>query len=96
MRRGQRSAGLCSGDCEGNAGHRRCLGSPEGTQLVAAVFADQLRAPVSRELMIGEGWTDAGSFEAIIADVLTWGERPDAFFAVLVTRGHDWRALSLR
>ena len=46
--------------------------------------------------MTGEGWTDAGSFEAIVADVLAWGERPDAFFAVLGTRGHDWRALSLR
>ncbi|MBV9602483.1 MAG: methyltransferase domain-containing protein [Chloroflexi bacterium] len=65
-------------------------GSPEETRLFAAWFADQLRAAASEELMIGQGWTDAESLKAIIGDVLAWGERPDAFFAVVGVAATGW------
>jgi hypothetical protein len=40
--------------------------------------------------MIGEGWTDAESLEAIVAEVLAWGEQPEALFAVLGIAAVGW------
>jgi len=83
-------AGFVRVSATGTLGTGGVWGSPEETRLFAAWFADQLRAPAGRELMIGQGWTDADSLEAIIGDVLAWGERPDAFFAVLGVAATGW------
>ena len=83
-------AGFVRVTATGTLGTGGVWGSLEETRLFAAWFADQLRAPASAGIMIGQGWTDADSLEAIIADVLAWGERSDAFFAVLGVGATGW------
>jgi hypothetical protein len=89
-RRLLQEAGFVRVTATGTLGTGGGWGSPEETRLFAAWFADQLRAPSSRQLMIGEGWTDAESLQAIVADVLAWGEQPEALFAVLGIAAIGW------
>jgi hypothetical protein len=66
-------------------------GTPEETRLHAAWLADQLRAPAFTRLVLAEGRTDAATLDAIISEVVAWGDRPDAFFVVLGVAAVGWQ-----
>jgi ubiquinone/menaquinone biosynthesis C-methylase UbiE len=84
-------AGFVRATATGTLGTGGVWGSTDDTRLFAAWFADQLHAPSTRELILGERWTDATSLDSISAEVLAWGERPDAFFAVLGVAAIGWK-----
>ncbi len=65
-------------------------GTPEDTRLIAAWFADQLRAPAIAALALAQGWVDQATLEAMAAEVLAWGERPDAFAVVMGVAALGW------
>jgi SAM-dependent methyltransferase len=65
-------------------------GTSEDTRLFAAWYAEQLRSPSFVKLAIEQGWVDATTLEAMLAEVLAWGERPDAFIAVMGVTAIGW------
>jgi ubiquinone/menaquinone biosynthesis C-methylase UbiE len=65
-------------------------GTPEETRLFAAWYAEQIRAPAFFNLVTAQGWVDSATLEAMAAEVLAWGERPDAFVAVMGVTALGW------
>jgi hypothetical protein len=65
-------------------------GTPEDTPLYAAWIVDQLRAPAFSALAIAQGWADEATLAAMAAEVLAWGERPDAFAVVMGVAALGW------
>jgi hypothetical protein len=65
-------------------------GTPSGTRQFASVVAQQLRAPSFGGFVVEQGWTTAGELEEMLAEVRAWGERPDAFHAVLNCAAVGW------
>jgi SAM-dependent methyltransferase len=66
------------------------FGSDEDTRWIAAWIVEQYRAPAFAELVIQQGWVDAQTFEAILEELRAWGERPDAFSAMMGVTGLAW------
>jgi SAM-dependent methyltransferase len=65
-------------------------GTPEDTKLIAAWMADQVHAPAFRALVMAQGWADAAALDAMSADILAWGERPDALMAIAGVAALGW------
>jgi SAM-dependent methyltransferase len=71
-------AGFARPVAGGTFGTFGAWGTPEDTRLIAAWMVDQVRAPAFSALATAQGWADAAALDAMAADVLAWGERPDA------------------
>jgi ubiquinone/menaquinone biosynthesis C-methylase UbiE len=56
-------------------------GTTEPVAEFADVFVRQLRDPAFAAVVLGEGWADAATIEAIAADFHSWADSPDAFLA---------------
>jgi ubiquinone/menaquinone biosynthesis C-methylase UbiE len=65
-------------------------GTPEETRDLGAWFADQLSMPTTVEVVTSQGWAGHTELDAIYAELLTWGERPDAYFAVMGVAAVGW------
>jgi len=65
-------------------------GTPEETRDFAAWFAGQLIAPAIVQVLTSQGWVDQHALDAIVAEILAWGERPDAYFAVMGVAAVGW------
>jgi SAM-dependent methyltransferase len=65
-------------------------GTPEETRDLAAWFASQFSAPATVRLMTSQGWVDQRGLDAMVAEIVGWGERPDAYFAVMCVAAIGW------
>jgi SAM-dependent methyltransferase len=65
-------------------------GTPDETRELAAWFADQFSAPAIVQVVTSQGWVDQRGLEAMVAEILAWGERPDAYFAVMGVAAIGW------
>jgi hypothetical protein len=66
------------------------FGTDEDTRRNAAWFAEQFRAPAFANLVMEQGWVDPSTFEAVVKELLAWGERPDAYKAVMGVTALGW------
>jgi hypothetical protein len=62
----------------------------EETRRYAAVSEKLMRHPDLAALVQTQGWASAGELERMRAEVLAWGERPDAFAAILYCAALGW------
>jgi ubiquinone/menaquinone biosynthesis C-methylase UbiE len=67
-------------------------GSLDATRLWAQVQEQWCRLPAIAETVLGQGWVDVDTWEAMMAEWRAWGERPDAFRAFLVCAAVGWVA----
>jgi SAM-dependent methyltransferase len=58
-------------------------GTPELTRQVARGLVARLQGPFGADAIVRLGWATRAEIDAMFAAVLTWGERPDAFYAGL-------------
>lgn len=65
-------------------------GTPEQVRRFAAAWADVARGPDLRETVLNQGWADEAEMAALPDEILRWGERPNAFFAVLKCGALGW------
>jgi len=56
-------------------------GTEEQTRDFAAWFVEQISTPPFIELVTSQGWADQNRMERLTAEVLAWGNHPDAFLA---------------
>jgi len=66
------------------------FGTDEDTRFLAVWLADQLRAPAFTRRVLEQGWLDAPKLAAVVEEVLAWGERSDAFWAVMGVTAIGW------
>jgi SAM-dependent methyltransferase len=67
-----------------------CYATPEGTRYWSNALADHLAGPALSDVIIGQSWLDRAELEATIAAQRAWGERSDAYFAVLFCAALGW------
>jgi hypothetical protein len=65
-------------------------GTREETRGYAAMCERILRTPEVARRAVAQEWVSADELEAMIAGVRAWGERPDAFAAVLYCAALGW------
>ena len=65
-------------------------GTLEDTRQFAAWLVDQLRQPAFVGLVTSQGWADEARLEAMAAELLAWGERPDAYAAAMGVAAVGW------
>lgn len=65
-------------------------GNLAATRQRADVLVRVLRDPAVAGLVTGQGWVTPVGLEEMIAYLLDWGERPDAFFAILYCAALGW------
>ena len=65
-------------------------GTPDETRALAAWFADQFSAAATVQVVTSQGWVDEHALDSMIAEILAWGERPDAYFAVMGVAAIGW------
>jgi hypothetical protein len=65
-------------------------GTPEDTRFAAAWLSGQLRLPAFVEVVTARGWADQATLDAMVAAALAWGERSDAFLAVMGVTALGW------
>lgn len=70
------------------------FGNAEATKISAASWEECARSQAFREVAIGQGWIDEASLEDMCAELRTWGDRPDAFNALLSCASLGWVAES--
>jgi ubiquinone/menaquinone biosynthesis C-methylase UbiE len=58
-------------------------GTPETVRILAADMAEVARGPDFVETVLDEGWADQAEMAALPDELLRWGDRPDAYMAVL-------------
>jgi hypothetical protein len=66
-------------------------GTPEETRELAAWFANQFCAPATAQLVTSQGWVAQGGLDAMVPEILAWGDRPDAYFAVMGVAAIGWK-----
>ena len=65
-------------------------GKLEETRRMAYVMRQQLGDPMLLNLVTSQGWATKEEIEEIIAWIKEWGERPDAFMAVMYCAALGW------
>lgn len=65
-------------------------GKLEETRRMAYVMSQQLSDPMLLNLVVGQGWATKEEIDEIIAWIKEWGERPDAFLAVMYCAALGW------
>jgi ubiquinone/menaquinone biosynthesis C-methylase UbiE len=80
-RRLLRDAGFARPVAGTSFGTMGVYGTDDATRGFAAWFVEQISTPSFVELVTSQGWADLGKMEALIAEIMAWGERDDAFVA---------------
>lgn len=75
---------------EGHSVAAEYYGTLEETRRAAFIAGRVMRNSEWAQLVLAQGWATADELEALRADVLEWGERPDAFAAVLYCAALGW------
>jgi ubiquinone/menaquinone biosynthesis C-methylase UbiE len=75
---------------EGHAVAAEHYGTLEETRRFAAVVGRVMQHPDMVQVVLAQGWASPEELEAMRADVQAWGERPDAFAAVLYCAALGW------
>jgi ubiquinone/menaquinone biosynthesis C-methylase UbiE len=75
---------------EGHAVAAEYYGTPEETRRYAAVVGRLMQLPDLVQLVLAQGWATADEIATRRAEVQVWGERPDAFAAVLYCAALGW------
>jgi len=70
--------------------HADSYGNHEMTSMLGAIVTEVLRSPANVELAVSQGWADREKLEAMIAEVLAWAERPDAYWAIVECAAVGW------
>jgi len=70
--------------------HADSYGNHEMTSMLGAIVTEVLRSPANVELAVSQGWADRAKLEAMIAEVLAWAERPDAYWAIVECAAVGW------
>jgi SAM-dependent methyltransferase len=65
-------------------------GTPEETREFAAWCISQLGEPAAVEVVTAQRWADEATLAAIVAELRAWGERPDAYFAMMTVTAVGW------
>lgn len=73
---------------EGNA-DSECSGTPETTKRSARFWA-QLYDGQARSVILEQGWADEAKIEAMRAEIMAWGEKPDAFLTLPFHSAVGW------
>ena len=77
---------------EGFAVAAEHYGRLEETRRMAGFMSRQLGDPVLVNLAVSQGWTTKEELEEILAWIHDWGERPDAFMAIMYCAALGWNA----
>jgi hypothetical protein len=75
---------------EGFAVAAEHYGRLEETRRMAYVMSQQLGDPMLRELVISQGWATQAELDEIVQWLHEWGERPDAFLAIMYCAALGW------
>lgn len=75
---------------EGYAVAAEQYGVPDETRRYASIVARQIQNPDLRQLVQTNGWASSDELETMPAEVLAWGERPDAFAAIMYCAALGW------
>src|SRR5262249_15729368 len=75
---------------EGYAVAAEHYGTLEETRRFAAFGGRVMQNPEVAQRALAQGWVTADELQAMIAGVRAWGERPDAFAAVLYCAALGW------
>jgi SAM-dependent methyltransferase len=75
---------------EGYAVAAEQYGTLEETRRFAAVVSRVMQNPEVVQLVLAKGWSSPDELQAMRAEVQAWGERPDAFAAVLYCAALGW------
>lgn len=75
---------------EGYAVAAEQYGTPEETRRYASIVARLIQNPDLRQLVLANGWATGDELETMLSDVLAWGERPDAFVAIMYCAALGW------
>jgi len=67
-----------------------CQGSAAATRAFAELIAEVLHDPATIEVAVEQGWADRRTIDAMTAEVRAWGERSDAFRAILDCAAVGW------
>jgi SAM-dependent methyltransferase len=65
-------------------------GATAETQGIAAWFVDWMRQRTFLDAATGRGWADEARLEALASEALAWGERADAYMAVMGVAAVGW------
>jgi SAM-dependent methyltransferase len=82
--------GFVRSEMRGRVSSESC-GTAEGTRGTAQTVVHLLRTNIGG-VAIQQNWITPSEVEAICAEALAWGERPDAFFAILDCAAVGWVA----
>ena len=77
---------------EGFAVAAEHYGRLDETRRMASVLSRQMSDPSLQNLAISEGWTTKTELDEIIRWIREWGERPDAFMAIMYCAALGWNA----
>ena len=77
-----RCAGFAFAECQGGVAETRAF---------AAVFAEVLGRPDTIAAAVARGWAEPATLGAMPAAIRAWGERPDAFRALLDCAAVGWK-----
>jgi SAM-dependent methyltransferase len=77
---------------EGFAVAAEHYGRLDETRRMASVMTRLMSDPALKDVAIGQGWTTEKELEEIISWMREWGERPDAFMAILYCAALGWNA----
>ena len=75
---------------EGYTVAAECYGTLEETRRIAAFDGRLMQNPEVAQVVLARGWANADELEAMRAGVQAWGERADAFRAVLYCAALGW------
>ncbi len=75
---------------EGHAVAADYYGTLAETRRLASIMQQLFRAPEFVKVAIEQGWTNQQQLEALIAEFGAWGERPDAFCALMYCAAVGW------
>ncbi|HLH72652.1 MAG TPA: hypothetical protein VKX96_05155, partial [Chloroflexota bacterium] len=65
-------------------------GDPAGTRRFAATIVQQIEDSTLRRTAIENRWATEADLDVMVAEVHAWGERPDAFIAILDCAAVGW------
>jgi len=74
---------------EGHGGSET-FGTPERVRSFAAGWAEIARGSSFVDTVLSQGWADQAEMAAIPDDLLLWGERPDAYVALMKCGALGW------
>jgi hypothetical protein len=67
-------------------------GTLEATSAFSTSMVEHHRAPAFALVVLEQGWADQRELEAMDSEVLSWGERDDAFFSYTFCETIGWKS----